>query len=570
MASWNTYKKRSFQSVFIALAVIVLINFLATKQFYRWDLTKEKRYTLTPSTKALLKDLDRQINVTVYLDGKDLPVGIKKLRNSTRELLNEFRALSGGFIDYEFVDIYKIEDEAVRKQLEENLVDVGIYPTNLNVTETSGSSKKLIYPGAVFSNDERSIGVQILENQMTFNTQDVLNNSYNFLEFKLANTVKKLLQDRQYRIGILEGNGEVNTSRITDLGQHLATQDFFIRRINLSKQTLFGESNKPDVLIIPKPTEAFSEEDKFEIDQYIMNGGKVLWMIDKVVADLDSFRAAPQFLAIERNLNLDDQLFRYGVRLNADLVQDLYCNPIPVTEDVGGGQSKTNLYPWVFHPVITMDNEHPINKNIDPVALEFVGSIDTIRVPNVEKTILLSTSDYTRISKAPVPLDLGIARVDPLPEYFQLQFVPVAVLLEGKFRSLYDNRLTKSFIQKLVEVNEDFATESSYTKQIIISDGDIGVNDIDVSGVPLPLGYNKFTKQTFANRDFLLNCIEYLLDDNGLISARNKETQMQLLDKQKVLEKKGLWQVLNIGVPLIFMFLIGGWIRWRRNKKYVI
>ncbi|MEZ5022595.1 MAG: gliding motility-associated ABC transporter substrate-binding protein GldG [Chitinophagales bacterium] len=432
MASWNTYKKRSFQSVFIALAVIVLINFLATKQFYRWDLTKEKRYTLTPSTKALLKDLDRQINVTVYLDGKDLPVGIKKLRNSTRELLNEFRALSGGFIDYEFVDIYKIEDEAVRKQLEENLVDVGIYPTNLNVTETSGSSKKLIYPGAVFSNDERSIGVQILENQMTFNTQDVLNNSYNFLEFKLANTVKKLLQDRQYRIGILEGNGEVNTSRITDLGQHLATQDFFIRRINLSKQTLFGESNKPDVLIIPKPTEAFSEEDKFEIDQYIMNGGKVLWMIDKVVADLDSFRAAPQFLAIERNLNLDDQLFRYGVRLNADLVQDLYCNPIPVTEDVGGGQSKTNLYPWVFHPVITMDNEHPINKNIDPVALEFVGSIDTIRVPNVEKTILLSTSDYTRISKAPVPLDLGIAR-ELCPNIFTVApSAPVAVLLEGK------------------------------------------------------------------------------------------------------------------------------------------
>lgn len=570
MASWNTYKKRSFQSIFIAFAVIVLVNFLATKQFYRWDLTKEKRYTLTPSTKALLKDLDRQINVTVYLDGKDLPVGIKKLRNSTRELLNEFRALSGGFIDYEFVDIYKIEDEAVRNQLEEDLVTVGIYPTNLNVTETSGSSKKLIYPGAVFSNDERSIGVQILENQMTFNTQDVLNNSYNFLEFKLANTVKKLLQDRQYRIGILEGNGEVSTSRITDLGQHLATQDFFIRRINLSKQTLFGENNKPDVLIIPKPTEPFSEDDKFEIDQYIMNGGKVLWMIDKVVADLDSFRTAPQFLAIERNLNLDDQLFRYGVRLNADLVQDLYCNPIPVTEDIGGGQSKTNLYPWVFHPVITMDNEHPINKNIDPVALEFVGSIDTIRVPNVEKTILLSTSDYTRISKAPVPLDLGIARVDPLPEYFQLQFVPVAVLLEGKFRSLYDNRLTKSFIQKLVEVNEEFATESSYTKQIVISDGDIGVNDIDVSGVPLPLGYNKFTKQTFANRDFLLNGIEYLLDDNGLISARNKETQMQLLDKQKVLEKKGLWQVLNIGVPLIFMFLIGGWIRWRRNRKYVV
>lgn len=570
MAGWNIYKKRSFQSILVALVIVVLVNFLAAKQFYRWDLTKEKRYTLTPSTKALLKDLDRQINVTVYLDGKDLPAGIKKLRNSTRELLNEFRALSGGFIDYEFVDIYKIEDAAVREQLEEDLVKVGIYPTNLNVTETSGSSKKLLYPGAVFSNDERSIGIQILENQMTFNTQDVLNNSYNFLEFKLANTVKKLLQDRQYRIGILEGNGEVNTSRITDLGQHLATQDFFIKRINLSKQTLFGESNKPDVLIIPKPTVAFSEAAKFEIDQYIMSGGKVLWMIDKVVADLDSFKVAPQFLAIERDLNLDDQLFRYGVRLNSDLVQDLYCNPIPVTEDIGGGQSQTNLYPWVFHPVITMKDEHPITKNIDPVALEFAGSIDTIKAPNIEKTVLLSTSEYTRISKAPVPLDLGIARVDPLPEYFQLQDIPVAVLLEGQFRSLYDNRLTKDFIQRLLEVDEEFVNESVLTKQIVISDGDIGVNDIDVSGVPLPLGYYKFTKQTFANRDFLMNCIEYLLDDHGLISARNKETQMQLLDKQQVMEKKGLWQVMNIGIPIIFMFIIGGWIRWRRNRKYVI
>ncbi len=569
MAGWNTYKRRSFQSILIAFGVIILVNFLATKQFYRWDLTKEKRYTLTRSTKDLLRDLDQQINVEVYLDGKDLPVGIKKFKNSTKELLNEFRALSNGFVDYEFVDIYDIEDESSRKELEEILVSEGIYPTNLNVKEESGSSTKMIYPGAVFSNGERSIGVQILENQMTFNTQDVLNNSYNFLEYKLANTVKKLLQERQYRIGILAGHGEVPTNRISDLGQHLGTQDFFIRRINLSKQTLFGAENRPDVLIIPKPTQAFSETDKFEIDQYIMSGGKVLWMIDQVVADLDSFRTSPQFLAIGRQLNLGDQLFRYGVRINADLVQDLYSNPIPVTEDIGGGETQTNLYPWVFHPVVTTNNDHPIGKNLDPVSIEFASSIDTIRVPNVSKTVLLATSEYGRITKAPVPLDLGIARVDPLPEYFTKASIPLAVLLEGEFRSLYDNRLTKDQIAILLKANQDFKNTSDFTKQIVISDGDIGINDIDVSGAQYPLGYYRFTKETFANRDFLMNCIDYLLDDNDLISARNKETQMQLLDKQKVTEKKGLWQILNIGVPILFMFLVGGLIRWRRNKRYV-
>ena len=569
MAGWNTYKKRSLQSIAIAFGIIVLLNFLAEKQFYRWDLTKEKRFTLTPSTKELLKDMDKQINVEVYLDGRDLPVGIKKLRNSTKELLNEFRALSNGFIDYKFIDIYSIDDEIKRKEIEQALIIEGIYPTNLNVTEESGSSKKLIYPGAVFSSTERSIGIQILENQMTFNTQDILNNSYNFLEYKLANTIKKLVQERQYRIGVLEGHGEVLSNRIADLGQSLALQDFMVRRIDLSKQSLFGVSNTPDVLLITKPVTAFSEAHKFEIDQYIMNGGKLLWMVDNVVADLDSFRTSPQFLAISRTLNIEDQLFRYGVRINTDLAMDLYCNPIPVTEDVGGGQTATNLYPWVFHPVITANGEHPIGKNLDPLSLEFVSSIDTIRVPNVKKTILLSTSEYGRLQQAPIPLDLGIARVEPLPEYFTKSNIPLAVLLEGEFRSLYDNRLTKELIQQLLEGQQEFVRNSKFTKQIVIADGDIGVNKLDVSGVPSPLGYYKFTKQTFANKDFLMNCIEYLLDDNGLISARNKETQMQLLDKQKVQEKKGMWQVINIGLPLISMFLVGGFIRFRRNRKYV-
>jgi ABC-2 type transport system permease protein len=569
MAAINTYQKRSLQSVLIAILLVLAVNYGATKKFFRWDLTKEKRYTLTPSTKAILKNIDEPIRIEVYLEGKDLPVGIKKLRNSTRELLNEFRALSNGYIDYRFFDINEIDNKEERELLEESLIKGGLFPTNLEVKSKSGTSQKLIFPGALFSTENRSVAVQILENQLSFQTQDVLNNSYNFLEYKLANTVRKLLQERQLRIAFLEGNGEAGTERIADWGQSLALQKFVVQRINLNNNSLLSAENAPDLLIIPKPRQPFSEQHKFEIDQFIMNGGKVMWLLDRAVADLDSFRIAPQYTSVAIDLNLEDQLFKYGVRVNQDLVQDYYCNPIPVTEIEGAGQTKTNLYPWVFHPVVTANNDHPIGKNMDPVALEFASSLDTIRAPNVEKTILLSTSELSRKSGVPLGLDLGIARIEPLPEYFTEPFIPLGVLLEGEFSSLFANRLSAEQNNLLLSKNMPFKEKSVATRQIVISDGDIGVNDMDVNGTPSPLGYYKFTRQTFGNKDFLNNCVEYLLDENGLITARNKETKMQLLDKQRVLEQQGLWQVLNVGLPLAFMFLVGGMIRWRRKKQYV-
>ena len=569
MADWNSYQKKSFTTFAVVLGILLLVNFFSTTQFFRWDLTKEKRYTLSKSTKDLLKELDEPIYVEVYLEGKDLPAGIKKLKNSTRELLNEFRALSGGMLDYKFIDVFAIDDDAKREELEEALMKKGLYPTNLEVQEDFGFSENLIYPGAVFSRGDRSVAIKILENQMAYSTQDVLNNSYNFLEFKLANAVKKMELERPYRVVFLEGHGEVTTAKLSDLGQYLAQQDFLVRRINLAKQSLLG--SEIDILIIPKPQQPFPEIQKFEIDQYIMRGGKVIWMIDKAVADLDSFRTAPNYLAVDRQLNIDDQLFKYGVRINTNLVQDILSNPIPLTEGQGDG-SQTKLFPWVFHPIVNANNDHPIGKKLDPIALEFASSLDTIKVLGVKKTVLLSTSEYGRKSATPVPLDLGIARVEPLPEYFQEPFISLGVLLEGKFKSLYENRVSKEFKDLLKEgeghFNTQFISESIPTQQIVIGDGDIGVNDVDPSGAPLPLGYYRYTKQTFANRDFLVNCVEYLLDDNGLISTRNKESQMQLLDSVLVDERKGMWQFLNIVVPLIFMLCVGGFIRYNRKRKY--
>jgi len=291
MADVNTYKKRSFRILLVGLAAIFLLNLAGNRFFHRWDLTKEKRYTLSPSTKSLLRDLNEPLEVQVYLTGDDLPAGIRKLRNSTRELLNEFRALSGGMLDYEFIDIYKIDDEKDRKALEESLIKGGLYPTNLEVKQDAGFSEKLIYPGAVFTNGDRNIAVRILENQMAFNTQDVLNNSYNFLEFKLANTIKKLMLTRPYRVAVTEGHGEPSNARMSDLLQTLSLQDFHVQRLNLTEQSLLRSG--VDLLIVPKPQQPFLETEKFELDQYIMQGGKVLWMLDGAVGDLDSFRVAP-------------------------------------------------------------------------------------------------------------------------------------------------------------------------------------------------------------------------------------------------------------------------------------
>jgi len=567
MADKNTYKNRSFAMLLFGLAVILVINLVGNSFFHRWDLTKEKRYTLSPSTKALLRDLNEPLDVQVYLTGDDLPAGIRKLKNSTRELLNEFRALSGGMLDYKFIDIYKIEDDKDREALEQSLLKGGLYPTNLEVKQDAGFTEKLIYPGAVFTNGDRNIAVQILENQMAFNTQDVLNNSYNFLEFKLANTIKKLMLTRPYRVAVTEGHGEPSNARMSDLLQTLSLQDFQVQRLDMTSQSILQAG--ADLVIISKPQKPFNELEKFEIDQYIMHGGKVLWMLDGAIGDLDSFRIAPSYMAVERPLNLEDQLFRYGVRVNKDLVQDIYCNPVPVTENEGG-EPKTSLYPWIFHPVINTPDDHAISKNLDPLIIEFASSIDTVKVKGIKKTILLKTSEFTRTSSTPVGLDLGLATIEPLPEYFDKSEISLGVLLEGEFRSLYENRLTSAFRELLHNSNKSFIATSGQNKQIVFSDGDLGVNDMDPTGVPLPLGYYRYTRETFANKDFLLNCIEYLLDEEDLIGSRNKETTMQLLDKQMVKEKKGMWQFLHLGIPLIFTLLIGGTIRWFRKRKYVI
>lgn len=561
------YFIQSIKALAISLAIVFIVNLASSFLYHRFDLTEEKRYTLTSSTNKLLNGLDDNIEIEVYLTGKDLPAGIKILQNETRELLQEFRTNSKGKVTYHFFDINKIENQKQREDFQMELVKKGLRPTNLEVKSTSGFSEKLIFPGAVIKANGRQIPVQILENQFSAGAQGSLNNSVNFLEYKLANGIQKITMEHAPKVAFLQGHNELGIEPLQEFLKALSEQNFLINKMDLNEDKLLN--NNIDVLIIAKPINAFKDYEKFLIDQYIMNGGKTMWLLDNIICDLDSFKLAPSIVAVPRDLNIDDQLFRYGVRTNHNLVLDLYCNQIPIIESVGGNP-QTKLFPWVFYPIAVSKNNHPIVKNIDPVALKFCSSLDTLNNPNVRKTILLSTSSYSRMQPTPFQIFLEGAKQKPNANLFNLNNIPLAVLLEGNFQSLYKNQFTEDLQKALTAQNITFKPKSGTNKMIVISDGDIASNELDTKGVPLALGYDKYTRQMYANKDFLLNSVEYLIDENNLIAARNREIKMRLLDKAKVEESKTFWQVITFVIPLVILAIFGFVYSFLRKKKYAL
>lgn len=555
---------KSLKSLLLLLAITILVNIAGSYLFARFDLTSEKRYTLTPATKQMLRNIEGKITVEVYLEGDDLPAGMKKLRNSTRDLLQELRVASNGKLEYSFVNLNDLRSADAKEDRQKALVKLGVLPINLEVNNDGGYSEKLIFPGAVLKYEGREVGVNILENQKISGAQNALDNSDSFLEYKLANAIHKLQMKSMPNVAFLQGHGEVNVSQVSDFLQTLVAQNFNIGKIEPGIDPLLN--GKTDVLIVAKPQTAFSEDDKVLVDQFLLHGGRVLWLVDQAVADMDSFKLSPYIFAIPRDLNIDDQLFRYGVRINNDMLLDLYCNPQPIVEEIAGNP-QPKLYPWVFYPIIRTSAIHPIVKNLDPIALKFASSIDTIRSPGVKKTILLSSSQYTRRQGVPFQIFLEGAKQQPSPALFNLKDVPVAVLLEGEFTSPFRNRLTMEQNVLLAKERQTFLPNGR-SRMIVVGDGDVVVNEIDPNGAPLPLGYYRATRETFANKEFLLNCVEYLLDDNGLIEARNRETKMRLLDKALVNDQKSLWQFINIALPLLLLGVYGLIFNAARKRKY--
>jgi len=564
-------KIQSFIQFGVLAAILLLLNIVAAYFYFRVDLTTEKRFTLTPATKKMLRNIDDVVYVKVFLQG-EFPSGFKRLRNATLDMLQEFRSYSGNMVEFDFVDPFEgITDVKQREEIFNQLSEKGLEPRRL-IENKDEYSEKIIFPGAMLFYKGRELPANLLQQQLNTGAEETLNNSIALLEYNLANTIQKLQRNTKPSIAFLEGHGELPLDEVRDVMVSLSNY-YQLQRLDITKNLYIPP--KFWAVVIAKPTKKFEEVHKFKIDQYIMNGGKVLWLVENLATSLDSLQTNNgTFIAMDYGLNLEDQLFKYGVRVNFDLVQDLQCSKIPlaVGRDAFGNASQLELFPWTYFPVITeANNLHPVTKNMSAVMMQFAGTIDTIdtRKSELTKTVLMSTSPYSRANITPVRVDVNTVRTKPNPEEFNAGNKPVAVAIEGKFPSLFKNRLdpsTLAMIDTLPDVT--YREESDYNKMIVISDGDIIRNDFDAKrGQTSPLGYYKYTGETFANKDLIINAIEWLNDENGIISARNKDIKLRLLDKPRVKESKLQWQLINMVLPLLIVVLFGlGFNFWRKRR----
>jgi ABC-2 type transport system permease protein len=547
--------------------ILVVVNILAHQVYTHIDLTEEKRYTLTKPTRELLKSVNDRIYVRVLLEG-EFPAGFKRLRTATREMLGDFRSLNA-YIDYQFEDPNKGSKEEVNAR-RKALLEEGIAPVNLNVRGEGESKSQIIYPTAIFHYGKRKVIVNLLENQSpTLSPDEVINNSISLLEYKFANAIKKLQAKGRPIILFTRGHGELDELQTKDLERSLR-QFYDTDRITLDS-VIHLPADKCALLIVARPRSAFSERDKFIIDQYIMGGGKVLWLIDRLDAGLDSLRHRKRFIPQDYPLNLEDVLFKYGVRIQPDLVLDMECTQIPLQVGVVGNAPQFRLFPWPYHLAVLPTGNHPVVKNLDRVELHFCSSMDTIRTKTpVKKTVLLRSSKYSRLQFSPIELGFDIMGEELKPEYFNKGHQILGVLLEGEFPSAYENRVTEQMAQGLQQVGISFRSVSVPTRMIVISDGDVAANFVRDREKKewLPLGFNRFENATYANRDLLINAVEYLIEPGGVIEARSREVKLRLLDTVRAKEEKLLWQALNIGAPLFFLSLFGILFQWRRRRRY--
>jgi len=559
----NINKKTNDSLVLIGtLLAIFLVNFIGLKIFNRIDFTSEKRYSLTDATTNQLKNLDDILFVRVYLEG-ELPPDYKRLRDATKELLDEFRAYAPGNIQYEFINPSESPDEKTRMGVYQNLTKDGLQYNNIKFKDGDTYSEKIIFPGAIFSFQGKEAPVQLLKSQVGVNEQVMLNNSIQQLEYEFSSAIKKLTRYKPKNIGFIVGHGELDELRTVDIANTLA--DFYtIERIKIGGR--LDALKLLDAIVIAQPDSAFNEKDKFVIDQFIMKGGKSVWLVEPVLASMDSLKTKPTTMSVPQDVNLADMLFKYGVRLNSDLIQDLQSLPIPIVTGYVGNQLKQDFFPWLYFPMIMPTSNHPIVKNLDAIKTEFISSMDTINNKGVKKTILLESSPYTKLVRTPVRISFNMLRDEPDRRQFSKGPQPVAVLLEGKFPSNFKNRIPTQ-ITNNPEIA--FKEESTENKMVVISDGDIIKNDYKASTDQFSaLGYDKYTNRVYGNKDFLLNTFNYLLDDSGLIDSRAKEFKIRLLHPEKSKTEKERYQVINTVIPVILIIILGLIQFISRKRKY--
>lgn len=589
----NVFKNKFLSDFVIFLAVLVVINLVADEFYFRIDLTKEKRYTLAGSTKKLLGNLDDVVYFNIYLDG-DLTSDYKRLKEGCRDILNEYRQQAGSKIQFEFEDVLSGKEIKEKDEILKQLASKGLEVSRSEISDDKESAEKFIIPGAIVFFKGKEYPLNFLKKKFGNSIEQDINQSIELLEYEIGNIIRKCVVNNEIKLGFITGHGELTDNDVADIGNELSNF-YSLSRFNLNlndtnclKQvgkTLADSGNRtPQALIraliekiktykgiiIAKPQARFSDLEKFIIDQYVMNGGKVLWLVESLNAEMDSVGKYGSIFTYDYDVNLNDILFRYGVRVNPDLIQDMQCHGIPVVSK--GGSGKPGFLPWLFYPLLNAgDSTHPVVKNLGSVWAQFASSIDTTSNPDIKKTILLQSSQYSRIAGNPVNVSLEILGIKPNPETFNKPYRPVAVLLEGKFKSLYEH--IKSVKQEI-----PFKSETNKNSMIVISDGDLIRNQIKRgSGEIYPLGYDRFASQTFGetvtfdNKKFILNCIDYLCDESNLIEVRTKNIELRLLDKAKVKAEKTRWQLLNMILPvfaiLLFSFLNYTLRKYKYEKK---
>ena len=561
-------KSKRIESIFkgtLFLGIVVFLNIIGSVFYGYIDLTEEKRYTLTMPTRQLLKGVTEVIDVHVYLEG-EFPSGFKRLQRAVKDMLDEFRG-ENGLIEYVFEDPSAGTVDEMNKR-REILAKEGILPVNLRLKGTGETTEKLIYPYAVFNYGGRSIAVNFLEGEGPgLSPEENLNNSISLLEYKFANAIQKLKSGKRPTLIFTTGKGELNTLQTKDLEETLAPF-YNVGRVNLD--TIISIPEAVDVLLIARPRAPYTNKEKFLIDQYVMNGGNVIWMIDKLNVHLDSLRGKTNYVPYDYDLNIDDLLFRYGVRLQPDLVLDLQCSRIPQVIGTVGNAPQIDYFPWYYHPLAVPRSSHPIVKGLDRVNFFFPSSIDTVSTSGkVSKTVLLASSPYSRIQLSPVRLNFEILRYEPEPERFNKPDQMLAVLLEGAFPSFFENRMTNEMQENLDQLNLAFKPVSVPTKMVVISDGDIAKNPVNPqTGAFAPLGYNRYDGYTYANKDFLINTIDFLLDEGGVIEARTREVKLRLLDGYRAAAEKTYWQFFNIALPLLFLAIFAFIFQYLRRRNY--
>ena len=573
-------KSHKYISAVLLIVSVLFLNILIGFNNWNIDLTSDKKHSFAKESITIINNLEDKLFIRVYLEG-DFPAEFKKLQKSIEDLIKRFKLIGNKNIDFEFINPNNVANENEKLALFKQLVKLKLSPTDLEIKKEGKQVNQIIFPGAIIYYKEKQVAVNFLKQSPGKSTVSNINTSIQALEYEFISAIEHLTKNNLTKIAFLEGNGELNEQQVYDITESVLKDNFNLSyhykvdRFNIKEFSIDSATNLPDLsrqtillntykaIIIAKPTIPFNNLDKLLIDQYIMQGGKVLWLIDGIKASMDSLKnKSGSFIATKNNLNIDDQLLSYGVRVNSNLIQDLRSTKIPIITGYSNSKPQQSYFSWPYSALLVSDSKHVISNGLDGIKCEFVSSIDTIK-NNIQKTILLHSSKESRLNPSPSKISLGILETPPLSASYNKKFLPIAILLEGEFESVFKNKL----FQKNKQIK--FISKSVITKMIVISDGDMIANQLSKSGAIYPLGYDKNLKFTFdGNKHFLINAVQYLCGDNSLSHIKEKELSLRMLNKKKIQENRFIIQMINIALPILLLLLFALFFISYKKRKY--